>query len=203
MEKPEVVFEEVAFKVIVPSAVGSFVFHHNKPVPHTSLRPTDKRKRDEFTSDIEAAVKWITGGADGMRSHETDIYGVVVLNIEDISNQIVDMAAMSDMGTEDAQKKAQAEFKALRDAHLKKAKASLAAAREIADARVKRALRVTHQNLIKQWEAMQQDGKGRYSPSVAEAVGAFILSKEIDKASAKKKEMVDRFVEIAKNTVVM
>lgn len=201
MEKPDFVFENTPFKVIVPSPNGAFIFEHLKPVSHLALR-NDKRKRDEFYSDIEAAVKWITGGPDGMRSHETDIYGVVQLQIEDISNQIIDMAALADKGTEDSQKKAQAEFKALRDAHLQRAKGALDRARDIADARVKRALRVTHQNLIKQWEIMQQDGKGRYSPSIAEAVGAHILSSEIDKASEKKKEMVDRFVQIAKNTVI-
>lgn len=204
LDKPELVFENDKFELTIPSAsVGGYKFEHLKPRSAHTLLSHDSRKRDEWSPSLEAIVHFITGGDDGMRSQETDIYGVVQLKMEDISSQIIDIATLTQTGTEQDEKKAAAEFKALRDNHLKKASKALQSARELADERVKRALLMTHTNLVKQWDVLQQEGKGRYTPSIAEAVGAHILKDQVEKASAKKREMVERMSSIVNNTVVM
>lgn len=217
MENPDFVFtpwEEVyeegyegekrAFQVIVPSGSRSFVFEHNKPIHFASLVPRNpNQKKDEYSPDVDAIVKWITGGPDGMRMPETDIYGVVQLSIDDLSNQIVEFAALADEGKEASIKKAKSEYKNAEQNFLKKVEESRRKAAVIADTKVKRALRTTHVNLMKQWEILEQDGKGRYLPSTAEALGTYILGKEIDKAGQKKKEMVERFMKTAPNISVL
>lgn len=203
MNDPEYALKSIPFQVRIPTSTGAFIFEHNKPRVHTSLLTHDKRQRDEFTTDLESVVQWITGGASGMRSHETDIYGVVQLNMEDISSELVDIASLTESDTETDNKKVQAEMKAIRDRQVKRTKDALVVARELADTRVKKALRITHNNLVKQWEIMAQDGKGKYTPSIAEAVGAHILHQEIEKAGAKKREMVDRLLKVVENTVIV
>jgi hypothetical protein len=39
---------------------------------------------------------------------------------------------------------------------------------------------VTHNNLLKSWEALQAEGKGTYMPSTQEALGYHILKIEVD-----------------------
>jgi hypothetical protein len=203
MDDLDFALKSVPFTVIIPAGTRSFRFEHNKPVSHLSLLSGEGRKKDEFSADLDAIVRWVTGGEDGMRNHETDIYGVVQLKMEDLSSQIFDIATLTESDTESDNKRAQQEFKALKDAHVKKTKKALTEAQEMADSRVKRALRITHNNLMKQWEVMQQDGKGKYTPSIAEAVGAHVLAQEMEKAGAKRKEMVERLMQVANNTVIM
>lgn len=204
LENPDIVYNKESFLVTIPTSTRSYVFEHNKPVTPQSLFPAERgKKTDEFSHNLETVVKWITGGPDGMRSHETDIYGVVQIQMEDFSSQIVDFSSLAAVGTEKSEKESVKEYENARKNFMKKANAAMTMAQEIADTRVRRALKISHENLVKQWDALQQDGKGKYAPSIAEAVGAQILHKEIDKAGQKKREMVERFVKIAENTVIM
>lgn len=180
---------------------------HNKPVRTSHLMPVQKNKiNDSFNAgELESLVEWLTGGEDGKRSEETDIYGVVTLKVDmDISSTLVDIAQLADEGSSDANtKKAMKDFQDLQKELINQTKGSLVLAREMADERVKRALRVTHMNLMKQYETMKSQGMGVYAPSIAEAVGAHILAAEIDKASETKARMVNRLSEIMNRTTIL
>lgn len=183
-ELPEHVFKSVPFVVRVPRSAGDIMMEHNKPVHKSKLLPvTPGRKRDEFSNgESETLFEWITGGPDGDKCEETDIYGIVQLAVDlDVGSAIVDVASLAQGGTEDSEKKAAKTYQDLQRELVKSTKAALIKARDLADWRVKRAVKITHENLMKQYETMRQDGKGVYSPSVAEAIGAYIIREEVEK----------------------
>jgi len=202
MDEPEFALKSVPFTVIVKASTRSFRFEHNKPVQQFSLFKGDERKKDEFSTDMQSVVEWITGGATGMRSPETDVYGVVSLEMPDLSSQFVDIASLTESDTEADNKKSAKAYQDMQKEHIKRTRDSLVKAGEIADEKVRRALRITHRNLMKQWEMMAQDGKGRYHPSVCEYVGGVILAEELKKASSKHQEMISRFEKIAQSIVI-
>ncbi len=86
---------------------------------------------------------------------------------------------------------------------LKKTKDGMKAARELADGRVRRALKITHSNLVKQFETLRTEGKGVYTPSVAEAVGAHILAAEIESSGANRRKMFERLNTVMNSTSVL
>lgn len=204
---PDFVFDTTPFDVEVKRSAGNIVMTHNKPVQVSKLMPVQKNKiNDSFNAgELESLVLWLTGGDDGARSEETDIYGVVTLKVDmDISSALVDIAQLTeDENNEEGKKKAVKDYQDLQRQLIARTKDSLVEARKLADDRVKRALRVTHMNLMKQYETMKSQGLGVYAPSVAEAVGAHVLAAEIEKASATKKAMVNRLSEIMNTTNVL
>lgn len=204
---PDFVFDQKPFDVQIKRSGGNIIMTHNKPVRTSHLMPVQKNKiNDSFNAgELESLVEWLTGGEDGKRSEETDIYGVVTLKVDmDISSTLVDIAQLADEGSSDANtKKAMKDFQDLQKELINQTKGSLVLAREMADERVKRALRVTHMNLMKQYETMKSQGMGVYAPSIAEAVGAHILAAEIDKASETKARMVNRLSEIMNRTTIL
>lgn len=205
-ENPELVFEPVPFKVIIPRSFGAIVMEHNKPMHTSKLFPKQaQRKQDEHMRDeIDALVQWLTGGPEGTRSEETDIYGVVSLDVDlDIGSQIVDIATLTEADTETGNKKAKKAYEDMQKVLLDRTKGAIERARELADARVRRAMKITHQNLIKQYETLRTEGKGVYSPSVAEAIGAHVLMAELEKASSKKRSMVEKFTKVMNETTVI
>lgn len=204
MKSPKFIFDTTPFEVIVPSGTRSYVFTHAKPVIDTSLihRPVGQ-KVDEFSRNLETVVRWLTGGADGMRNPETDIYGIVELRMENFANEIAEMAQHAVTSSEEVENETIRDFRARQKDFRSKAKQAFEHARAIADEKVKRQLRTTYRNLIKQWDVLDQDGKGRYAPSTTEALSAEILMAEIEAAGAQKKEMVDRFMKAVNNSSII
>lgn len=215
MENPNFVFSPYAddekktpLFIRVPNASGAMIFEHNKPVLPAKLfaarlKNRTQKEMEYAMGEVEATVFWLTGGEQGDRSHETDIYGVVHLPMEDLSSTLLDMATLTESDSEADNKKAAQAYRDLQRAHIEKTKKSLKIAQEIAESRVRRALKDTHVNLLKQWETMHTQGMGKYSPSIAEAVGAHILAAELEKAADKKKEMIERFQKVAAQTSIM
>jgi hypothetical protein len=205
---PDLVFSsDEHFEVRVPRAFGGLTFYHNKPVSSHKVLPAmpfSQKHPDNIIKDLEGTISWLTGGPDGMRSEETDIYGIVALRVDlDISGALTDVALFAEADTETATKKAAKKYADLQQELLKKTKDALKDAKELANTRVRRALKTTHINLMRQYEILRTDGKGVYSPSVAEAVGAHILAQEIDKAGENRKKMLERLSQVMQETTII
>lgn len=200
---PALIFDEKPFEVRIPRAFGGLTFTHNKPVHVNKVVPVYPGRRlnnENVIDDLEGLIFWLTGGPDGMRSNETDIYGVVHLDLDmDVSGALSDIA-MFDEKDKEAKKAAFKSYEEIQRELIKNTQSAIKKARELADQRVKRAMKFTHQNLLKQYETLKQDGKGIYAPSTAEAVGAFVLKSELDKASENRRKMFDSFTQNMQET---
>lgn len=205
-KNPDIVFDEkVDFHIMVPRSGGSLTFYHRKPVAiQKVIPPQPQRKKDEYiTDDFEGTIYWLIGGEDGNRSEETDIYGVVALNLDmDISAALADVAQIVESEGESA-KKAQKNYQDLQKTLVSQTKNAIKEAREKADERVRRAMRITHVNLVRQFETLRTDGKGVYTPSVAEAVGAHVLASEIEASGAPRRAMFERMTKAMNSTSVL
>lgn len=179
------------FEVEIPRSMGNLKFIFNQPIHASKIvipRPSIK-KRDEWTTEEEIVLNWLTS------SSETDIYGIVKLGIDlDVSSALIDVAGMV-TDTEESEKKAAKTFAAMQKELLERTKGALVEARKAADARVKNAMRFTHNNLIKQFDVMRQDGKRPYMPSIAEAIGAHVLAEEIKALDDGQRKMMEKFNE--------
>jgi len=192
-ENPELVFSSDPFIVTIPKTNGALQLTHNKPVHITKLEPHNpNRVRDEYlVDDLDGMVMWLIGGEDGQRSEETDIYGVVGLNIDmDLSSALSDVA-LFDAEDPKEKDKAQKKYLDVQKALVAKTKIALTEATELANSRVRRAMKNTHVNLMRQYDTMRTEGKGVYAASVAEAIGAYVLANEIEKSSTNSKKMQD------------
>lgn len=199
--EPNRILEKVEFEVRIPRAFGGLVFQHAKPVPVSKVMPVypgriangNRHDNNHQIDDLPRLVAWLTGGPEGTDSSETDMYGIAQLDIDmDVSGALSDIALFEDKD-ESSRKKAAKSYEEIQRELIKKAKTGLERAREIADMRVKKQLKKTHQNLLKQYDTLKQDGKGIYAPSTVEAIGAFILSQEVDKAGEARKKMFNDF----------
>lgn len=206
-QNPDIVFEPVDFEIRVPRPFGGLIFQHNKPVRSTNViphSPNRKKTNDNVIDDLEGTIFWLTGGPDGQRSEETDIYGIVALHIDfDVSTALTDISLFADSDTEVSRKKAADSYKEMQRTLVKQTGDAMKAAKELADFRVRRALRITHHNLMKQYETLRSDGKGVYSPSLAEAVGAHIIASEIEQGGENRRKMLQRLNEVMQKTTVL
>lgn len=185
LENPDLIHksEPGLFQVRVARATGGLVFDHLKPVHAGALLKRGSREELE-ANEMQDLVYWLTGGPEDRPCEQTDIYGVVLI---DVGGQFE--SALSDL----LQLTMEAQDPKARDEVMKKQakiqkeivsdmQGKLKSARQKADDRVKRAMSVTHNNLLKSWESLKSEGKGTYAPSVQEALGSFILKAEIDRA---------------------
>jgi len=189
VEKPELVGESSPglFKVFVPRACGGLIFEHLKPrhsstlIPRLQTLPGGKTEvtRKPEDDEITPLVSWLTDA----RSQETAIYGVVEIDVgSQFEGALQDLLQLTLEGGSAAKQEAalkkqtQIQKKIVSDMSER-----LIEARALADSRVKAALSITHNNLIKSWESLKGEGKGTYAPSTQEALGYFVLKAEIDK----------------------
>lgn len=208
---PELMLESTPFEVRIPRAFGALVFTHGKPVAANKVMPVypgrivtgTKNDATNIIDDLPRLIEWLTGGPDGNHSSETDIYGIAELDLDmDVSGALSEIVLFAD-GDEDRKKKAAKSYEEIQKELIKKSKLALEKAREIADQRVKRQLKKTHEFLIKQYDKLAMEGKGRYAPSTAEAIGVFILKKETDKAAENRRKMFDEFNKELGNVNIM
>lgn len=202
---PDLVFKEVPFDVVIPRSSGSLRFTHLKPVPSHKVLPhqPNRLKDDYIADDPDGTIIWLTGGEDGQRSEETDIYGVVALNLDmDISAALSDVALMVETDGEKA-KRVQKNYQDLQKDLVNQTKKAVEEAKILANERVKRAMRITHVNLVKQFEILKTEGKGVYTPSIAEAVGAHVLASEIEKSGEHRRKMFERMSQVMNQTNVL
>lgn len=187
------------FKVFVPRSMGGITMVHNTPMHISKLVPDQKnRKKDEqSTNEAKNLENWLAGDEDGRPTPETNIFGIVRLNVDlDVSSAIVDIADLA----ENNQKTAEKEYKDLRMELLERTKGAVKEAKKIADEKVMGEIRVTYRNLKTTYDNMKAEGKGTYAPSVAEYVGAFILSDEISRASETRRKAFDNMDKFINST---
>ncbi len=192
-QNPALVYEATPFKVLIPRSAGAIEMVHNEPVLASKLlkrSPNQLRDLHNF-NELENLVMWLTGGPDGTQSQETDIYGVVELEIDlDFGPEIfsITQTKKDDNALVKLQKKITAQ-----------AADAIVKARDIADMRVKRALKMTHNNLVRQYEEIKTAGGQPYAPSAAEYIGSLILRTEVNKANEMRKKRFDQVVETMGN----
>jgi hypothetical protein len=178
--------EKGAFEVRIPRSAGGIVLKHLMPVHSATLIKRDQydtfgkslgvmRKTDD--DEITPLVEWLTSD----KSEETHVYGVVAIDIgndfEEAMQQLVALTMEAAVGSETAEKR-KLEISTKIQKSLTE---QLQEARSKADARVKRALSITHGNLLRSWEALKSNGQGTYMPSVQEALGHLIIKSEVDR----------------------
>lgn len=226
--KPALIFElKEKFEVIVPRASGAIRLWSMKPVHMFNLLPKKaytqdaegklrevKGARQGVGDETRDLVPWLTGGPDGMGSEETDIYGIVQLDIgTDVVSDMVELMQRrsfepevedDDAGEPEAGEAAEgavpitrrrkrdgfaAQLVKMQAEYQRQVDAAVKRARAIADEKVRRALKITHANLVAAWDAMETDGKKPYLASAAEGLGAFILNEEIAASNASRQAM--------------
>lgn len=188
LQDPKLLTQAVPFTVHIPRASGAVVMTHGKPIhmsqliPNTGLR---KIERDE-ARDL---MMWLTDEQSG----ETDMWGVVALDIDKtVQNSINNMLSLDDLmnESEDAREKALRRQMEMQKRLIDTMRSAVQEAQQRANERVMKQLKITHRNLISQWDNNRAVGGNPYPPSACEAIGAWILKEEIQKANSAKQEMI-------------
>lgn len=180
---------EEPFDFAIPGADGAIPFSYNIP---QLLTPT-------ANSSVEARFEIIAGGADGMRSPEYDIYGVVAY---DLKHDIV--AKMHELNMLRLQGGTKGEVKSKIDAITKAIDKETSVARDKAIkasyAKVQRAIARNHHYLETQWQKNMERGGSKYLPSITERLGAISIRDMISRQRAKKQNAMTEFSRIMEQT---
>jgi hypothetical protein len=157
------------FEMRIPRNCGGIVMPHNSPLHVSTLLP-QQNTREVVLDEITPLVHWLCGGEDGS-TEETDIYGVVAIEVNvDMTAELITM-----LNKGFSAKKMQDRYEQMS----KSIQGQIGVTRDKADARVKRALKATYNNLVAEWQRIKEKGGGVYAPSVSEALAAHILASEI------------------------
>ncbi len=165
------------WKFDVPRGCSAFKMTFNKPVAVTG--------KDD--SEIETLYSWLIGES-GHSQHETDLFGIVPFDPGvDLVERQDEIARLSDLmeGDDEAAAQAMKELAKIQkdtQAHIKSMREAI---KESSAARIKRAMKQNHNNLVKQWEINEEMKLGKHRPSESEALGAYALDQEIQAAAAK------------------
>lgn len=165
LNDPKLLFSKESFEVFIPRTCGGIRLNHMKITPPSELIPKNGPRIIE-EDEIKPLVTWLTGE----NSQETDMYGVVSIEVgNDMADAIMSMIISGD---EKKAKEALAENKEMM-------KKSFAEAVKRADERVMRACGKMY-NIVKQTvDYMKKNNLGVYSPSVAEALMFEVMDKPI------------------------
>lgn len=140
----------------------------------------------EFWSGIpkpiqdESQKRVILGNADIFESAETDDTGIVALDLEmDALSTIFSVAAggTSDKGIKEMMAKA------------------MAKATEASNARCMEQCRRVYRNMRSQMQMIEESGQGRYIPSTAERLVAYVLEKEMSQEVANQRKQEQDFLD--------
>lgn len=170
------------FDVRVRRPAGGIVLSHMKPVhASTLIKRTGDREVEE--DEITPLVYWLTGGPEQRPCEETDVYGIVMVEVGNSFERAMQDLMTLTLQSSDPKKTVAAgkDMAAIQRSVVKEMSEGLSSARKKADERVRRAVSITHTNLIKSWEALRSEGKGTYSPSAAEALGYHIIKADVDR----------------------
>jgi hypothetical protein len=165
LENPELIFKRRNVKIYVERSSGRIEFTLGVPKPFGRRQSSDKQE------DLPNIIPWLTGGEDGMRCQETEIYGCVSMGIEDdiagTIQQIVHESMLSGAVPEiPANLKAQME-------------AATAASEIKSRERVMRAARRCYRQLQDQYRINLEAGGQKYQPSKSELLCQYVLRREI------------------------
>ncbi len=165
------------WKFDVPRGCSSFKMTFNKPVPVTG--------RDD--SEIETLYKWLIGES-GHSQHETDLFGIVPFDPGvDLVERQDEIARLTDLmeGDDESAALAMKELAQIQKETQTRIRDMREAIKDMSAARIKRAMKQNHNNLVKQWEINEEMKMGKHRPSESEALGAYALDAEIQAAAAK------------------
>ncbi len=178
LANPELMHDfKTDFLFDVPRGCSSFKMKFNKPNVVTG-------KDDK---EVETLFGWLTGEA-GHSYHETDCYGIVAFDPGiDMMERQDEISRLEELMSEDPDivRNAQKEIAKIQKDTAKRLKDLKESVILASEARIKRAMKASHNNLIKQWAANEEMKMGKHRPSEAEALGAYALDKEIAAAEAK------------------
>ncbi len=197
-EDPDLIFDkETPFQFSINTGTSGFVLDFNKPMLVHRKRPGSSYQADDGRSakiiqlpnssivsegkEIEAIYGWLIGDS-GQSYLETDIYGCVPFDPGiDMVERIDHMAALEallsgDMATATRAKRDLDQVQADTAKRMADARARVV---KDSEARIRRAMKTVHNNLIRQWQINAESNMGKYPPSISEALGAHALSAEI------------------------
>lgn len=205
-ENPELIFDATTpFSFSIPSGIQAFRVDFNKPMLVKKPKPgsyeqANKGKSAELIElpgasvvsegkEIETLYNWLTGEA-GLSYHETDIFGCVPFDPGfDVVERVDQMAAYEALLSGDPKEalKAKKELDKIQQDTAKRVAEARHKVKAASEARIKRAMRTVHNNLIKQWQHNQEMKLGKYPPSISEALGKIALSAELKEKASRNK----------------
>lgn len=188
---PDLIYDDkTAFSFNVVAGTRGVVVHYNRP---------------QQTNDNDL-YNWLVGGATGTTSRDTDIFGLVPFDPKtDILRDFDELTKLEEWAmSEDPEqaKKAMLQLKARKAQAAVAMREARAKVREQSEARIKRAIRLNHNNLIRQWQVNEEQKLGKYPPSIAEMLGSHALISEIEAAKNKGAELKKRASEMMNNPIV-
>lgn len=170
LKNPEILKDTAPFKVRIPRAVGSIELTHGVPTLASSL-VIHTRQRKIVEDEVSPLIRWLTDENDP----ETDIYGVVAVNIEtDMADAVMALVYKGD----------KTKTASLIDEIQHNLANSIRSARERADARVLRQCGTMYNFVRATVNEMQKNNKGVYSPSYTEALALDVLKDTIKQRRA-------------------
>lgn len=192
IQNPELIYSDETFTVVVPRSMGAIVLTHGRPVAFQDVLSKQKNRKIE-ADETRDVIPWLTGGENGRMSQETDIYGIVSIDLgSSYTGLLTNMLMLEAAADKAPERKDQIiEHRAkLQAKALDETKRAIVDARNRADERVIRACKSTFTYLYRQYQRNIEDGKGKYEPSPSEALCAFVLRDMLAAASAKKRAMM-------------
>lgn len=182
LEAPDLIFENKEdFAFDVKSGCGAVAkLRFNKP-----FNVADIKGRSD--KELDMIYGWMIGEA-GHSYHETDQYGIVPFDPGvDLVERQDEMAQLDNLMSDDPKVVAETQKKIARiqkdtAARLRTMRESV---KKASEARILRAAKTVHNNLMRQWQINEEMKLGKYPPSISEMLGAHALDKQI-KAAAQK-----------------
>ncbi len=165
LQDPSILTKADPFTMTIPRPSGAIQLTHNKPTLASTLLPRSK-EREVTEDEVSPLVLWLTNE----QNHETDIYGVVEIPIQDNVAEAIMMLIHEDNDDKRA--------KFLLESRKAMAK-GIVTARARADARVMRACGKMYSIIKATVEDMKKNGKGVYSPSYSEALALEVMKDTI------------------------
>lgn len=179
---PDFILDEEPFTLSVKRPSGGLEFTYKVP----------KDLRDIHGSDEKSICDWLTGGALGDRSNETDMYGIVEFRTDygsmEVLNELTRLEVMKASASEDEGKAIQAKQNSLQHQATSSIHGAVQEARKIADKKVRRIMRHLFENLKAQSSYNKDQGIAPPTPSDTEFLSIQMLEKELDSMSRSAKE---------------
>lgn len=195
LENPDLIYDaKTDFSFDIVTGCKAVKIKFNKPVAITG--------RDD--KEIDVLYSWLVGES-GHSYNETDIYGIVPFDPGvDLVERSDEISQLENMMSDDpkvavaAQKKV-AQIQRDTAQRLKTMRESVKASSE---ARILRAAKTVHNNLIRQWQINAENNLGKYPPSISEMLGAHALEKQIKASEAKGAAIKSRMNEMMNRQIV-
>ncbi len=178
LAEPELMYDfATPFSFDVPRGCSAFKINFNKPVAVSG--------RDD--KEVEVLYSWLIGES-GHSQHETDLFGIVPFDPGvDLVERQDELSRLEELMSDDPEvaKKAQKEIARIQKDTAMRIKTMREKIKEDSAARITRAMKINHNNLVKQWQINEEMKMGKHRPSESEALGAFALDAVIKAATAK------------------